>query len=88
MRLIANRLQIELLHTRVKATARVDLRGTLMVDRDTPVNFQSMHLRVEIKTKDTDPEVVQRLITGTEKCCIIYQTISLGIPVEIDTTVL
>lgn len=88
MRLIANRLRLTLLHTRVKATADVDVRGTLMVDRETPVHFQSMTLDVELKVGEASEGMIGKLIKGTETCCIIFQTVKRGIPIAINVTLL
>ena len=89
MRLIANRLQIRLLKTRVKATANVDVRGTLLIDKDVPVNFQSMGLEVDLKISDlVSSEMVEKLVKGTERSCIVFQTIKQGIPVDIRTQII
>ena len=42
IRMIANRLELELKHTHVDVRAYVDVRGTLMFDRSVPVGFQKM----------------------------------------------
>src|SRR5689334_13581879 len=47
LRMIANRLHIAIEETKIVAKAIVDVRGTLMVDRNVPVNFQSMRVEVE-----------------------------------------
>ena len=44
IRLIANKLKIELIETKIYTTAQVDVRGTLMIDISVPVEFQSMHI--------------------------------------------
>ncbi|MCX2743823.1 OsmC family protein [Mangrovivirga sp. M17] len=87
LRLIANRLQITLINTFVRATADVDVRGTLMINKDVPVNFQRMFLEVKLKVdNDSDTELIKKLIKGTESCCIIYQTLIKALPIYIDFT--
>ena len=89
LRMIANRLQIGLEKTKVKATADVDVRGTLMLNRDVPVGFQSMCLEIEIRVDNsTKKEMVYKLLKGTERCCIVYQTLKQGTPIHINTKVL
>lgn len=89
LRMIANRLSITLIKTRVKAIANVDVRGTLMMDREIPVAFQSMNLFIEIEVApNIDDELITKLLKLTEHCCIIFQTIKLGIPVQIESKIL
>lgn len=83
LRLIANRLGIELRSTFVKAIAQVDVRGTLMVDRNVPVAFQRMGLEVEISANSEDSRLVATLLRATENSCIILQTLKVALPVEI-----
>jgi len=89
LRMIANRLQIPLEKTKVKATANVDVRGTLMINKDVPVGFQSMNLEIEISVNNsTKREFIYKLLKGTERCCIVYQTLKQGTPININTKVL
>jgi len=87
--MIANRLQITLEKTKVKATANVDVRGTLMLNKEVPVGFQSMNLEIEIRVNNsTKNEMIYKLLKGTERCCIVYQTLKQGTPISINTKVL
>jgi uncharacterized OsmC-like protein len=89
LRMIANRLQIPLEKTKVKVTANVDVRGTLMLNKDVPVGFQSMNLEVEIRVDNsTKKEMIYKLLKGTERCCIVYQTLKQGTLININTKVL
>jgi len=89
LRMIANRLQITLEKTKVKATANVDVRGTLMLNKEVPVGFQSMNLEIEIRVNNsTKNEMIYKLLKGTERCCIVYQTLKQGTPISINTKVL
>lgn len=87
--MIANRLQIPLLNTRVIATANADVRGTLMVDKEVPVGFQSMGLNVEITVSHSiSTELAEKLIKATERSCIILQTLLRGTPVTVKAGIL
>ena len=85
LRLIANRMQINIIRTTIKATANADVRGTLMVDKTVPVGFQSMEVEVEIEVDSSIKEqVLEKLVGATEMCCIIYQTLKPAIPIQIN----
>ncbi|MCH2225196.1 MAG: OsmC family protein [Crocinitomicaceae bacterium] len=86
LRLIANRMKINIIKTTIKATANADVRGTLMVDKTVPVGFQSMEVYVEIEVDSSIQESdLKKLIWATERCCIIYQTLKPAIPIHINT---
>ncbi|MCB9352933.1 MAG: OsmC family protein [Saprospiraceae bacterium] len=82
MRMIANRLEVELTHTKVEVQANVDVRGTLMFDKSVPVGFQSMHLNVEIGAKNISENMVNTLFNATKRSCVVYQTLKPGIPIS------
>lgn len=87
LRMIANRLQITLIKTKIKAN--VDVRGTLMINKDVPVAFQHMGLGVEITISNTvQKELADKLLKATERSCIVLQTLLRGTPVNVNTTIL
>ncbi len=89
LRMIANRLHITLIKTRVIATANVDVRGTLMVDKEVPVGFQSMGLEIEITVFNSVPtELAEKLIKATERSCIVLQTLQRGTPVNVNASII
>lgn len=87
IRLIANKLKIELIETKIYTTAQVDVRGTLMIDTSVPVEFQSMHIDALIIAKNTNEKLLHTLINGAKHSCIVYQTIKKGIPITLNTEV-
>jgi len=88
LRMIANRLDVGLKKTMVKATANADVRGTLMVDRNVPVAFQSMGLDIKIEVDCSVEEItISKLLGAAERCCIIYQTLKPGIPIHVNKEV-
>lgn len=87
IRLISNKLRIELLETKINATAQVDVRGTLMIDKSVPVEFQSMHIDALIISKNTNEKLLHKLIEGAKRSCIVYQTIKKGIPITLNAVV-
>lgn len=85
--MISNKLGIELFETNISATALVDVRGTLMIDKSVPVGFQSMHIDALIIAKNTNDKLLNTLIKGAKHSCIVYQTIKKGIPITLDTNI-
>ena len=84
IRMISNKLGIELYETKIKVTAQVDVRGTLMIDKSIPVGFQSMHIDALIIAKNTNEKLLNILIKGAKNSCIVYQTIKRGISITLN----
>lgn len=83
IRIIAERLHITLTSLVVTATAEVDVRGTLMVDRTVPVGFQRIQCHVDIAAAEgTDPDMIDKLLTASERSCVNLQTLRSGVAIE------
>lgn len=83
IRIIAQRLGVPLEHLEVDVAADVDVRGTLVVDRDVPVGFQSMSCHVDVEAVEgTDPAMLETLVDAAEYSCVNLQTLRSGVPVE------
>lgn len=83
IRMIARRLGVTLNSLEVDVAADVDVRGTLVVDREVPVGFQSMSCHVDVEAADgTDPTVLETLLEAAEYSCVNLQTLRSGVPVE------
>lgn len=65
----------------VRAEGDLDFRGTLGVDRDAPVGFRAIRLFFDLDTADASAEEVERLLTTTERYCVVLQTITNGVEV-------
>ena len=87
IRLISNKLGIELIETKIRANAHVDVRGTLMIDKSVSVGFQSMHIDALIIAKNSNEKLLNTLIKGAKHSCIVYQTIKKGIPITLNTDI-
>ena len=83
IRLISNRLDIQLTETRVTVSAEVDVRGTLMIDKSVPVGYQSMSLDVVLASSTANNKLMNLLIRAAEQSCIIYQTIKRSVPITV-----
>jgi uncharacterized OsmC-like protein len=52
------------------------------VDSDAPVGFRAIRLRFELGP-ELPADVLGDLLAATERYCVVYQTITRGVPVEI-----
>ena len=71
---VATALGIELRSGRLTAEGDLDFRGTLGVDKDTPVGFKEIRLRIEVNS-GADPQQLEKLLRLTERYCVVYQTL-------------
>jgi uncharacterized OsmC-like protein len=67
----------------VEAEGDLDLRGTLGVDREAPVGFESIRLRFDVDAPGASPEELQKLLERSERYCVVLQT--LRTPPQIET---
>lgn len=74
MRAVATSIGIEVSGS-VHAEGDLDWRGTLAVDRETPVGFGAIRLRFELESDASDDELatLERL---TERYCVVLQTLA------------
>ena len=83
LRIVADRLGVELLEVDVKARAEVDVRGTLCVDSKVPVGFYAIRLAVKVQAAPGTPKPkIQMLLAATEHCCVVFQTLKGGVEVS------
>jgi len=84
IRIIANRLAIDIAALEVDVSAEVDVRGTLVVDRAVPVGFQQMRYQVTIQTAEgTDQQLVEKLLAAAEQSCVNLHTLRSGVAIEL-----
>jgi uncharacterized OsmC-like protein len=89
LRMIADRMQITLIKTMVIATANADVRGTLMIDKNVPVGFQSMGLEIEITVPSSvKSELADKLVKASERSCVVLQTLNQGIPIHVNSRII
>ena len=71
---VATAIDVPLRDAHVEAEGDLDFRGTLAVDKGTPVGFSEIRLRFVL---DTDASAEQRatLIRLTERYCVVLQTL-------------
>jgi uncharacterized OsmC-like protein len=71
---VATALGIALRDGVVRAEGTLDFRGTLGVDKETPVGFQRIALSFELDT-DASDEQLANLLRLTERYCVVFQTL-------------
>jgi len=85
VRMVANVLGVELEFLSVEVTGDVDVRGTMAIDNQVPVGFQSMNCNVRLRAKEgTNPRLLKKLQEAAEYCCVVQQT--LRNPPSVQTT--
>ena len=68
----------------VHAEGDLDFRGTLGIGKDegVPVGFTVIRLRFDLE-HDEDEAAVAKLLDLTERYCVVFQTLTAGVPVEL-----
>jgi len=74
LRAVATALEFRLKHGSVKAEGELDFRGTLGVDRATPVGFRAIRLAFTLDT-DEPQDRIDSLLKLTERYCVVLQTL-------------
>ncbi len=71
---VATAIEITLVDAVIRAEGDLDFRGTLGVSKETPVGFQHIRLHFDLTT-DASEEQIAKLISLTERYCVVYQTL-------------
>ena len=82
LKAVSTALDIKLKAGHVSAEGDLDFRGTLGVDKETPVGFAEIRLRFEVDT-DAPQDKLDLLLKLTERYCVVYQTIKNGPKVSV-----
>jgi uncharacterized OsmC-like protein len=78
LRAVATSTGIEVRAGTIAAEGDLDFRGTLGLDRETPVGFYAIRLRFDLET-DASAEQLATLQKLTERYCVVYQTLRRGV---------
>ena len=81
LRSVATAMELEVVGS-VRAEGDLDFRGTLGVDRAAPVGFTAIRLRFDLESAASEEEL-EKLIERTERYCVVFQTLTAGVPVEL-----
>src|SRR5437867_5380324 len=85
LKAVATALDVPLRGGVVSAEGDLDFRGTLGVDKQAQVGFSTIRLRFDLDS-DATQEQLDKLITLTERYCVIYQTLRKPPPVSVVST--
>ena len=72
---VATALEIPLKAGTVSAEGDLDFRGTLGVDKEAPVGFRAIRLKLDLDT-DAPQEKLDQLLKLTERYCVVFQTLN------------
>ncbi len=72
---VATAMGIALRQATVVVEGMMDFRGTLGLDKDTPVGYQTIDLQFELDS-DADDAQLTKLIQLTERYCVVFQTLN------------
>lgn len=78
---VATNMAIEIDQCEIEAVGTMDFRGTLGVDRTASVGLTNIKLLFHIDSPSSE-ESLTKLVSLTERYCVIYQTLKVGVPVE------
>jgi uncharacterized OsmC-like protein len=81
MRAVATAIGIDIQNGTVLAEGDLDFKGTLGVSKEVPVGFKQIRLTFNLDT-DATPEQQASLEKLTERYCVVYQTLTKGVPID------
>jgi uncharacterized OsmC-like protein len=79
---VATAMGINLKNGIIKVEGDLDFRGTLGVSKDAPVGFKKIRVKFELDS-DEPEEKIAKLISLTERYCVVMQTLKQSPEVEI-----
>jgi uncharacterized OsmC-like protein len=79
---VATAIGIDLRDATIGAEGDLDFRGTLGIERDTPVGFVAVRLTFDLDC-DADEQQLSSLIKLTERYCVVYQTLARAPDIEL-----
>ncbi|MEA2486877.1 MAG: hypothetical protein QOF16_531 [Actinomycetota bacterium] len=82
--MVASAMGITTSRIEVRVDGDLDLRGTLGVDPDTPVGFQSIRLDFDVDAPGADADAISKLKEKTTRYCVVLAT--LNHPPAVDVT--
>jgi uncharacterized OsmC-like protein len=83
---VSTSIGVEIRNGTVKAEGDLDFRGTLGVSKEAPVGFVKIRLSFDLES-DATTEQIESLKKLTERYCVVYQTLTRGVQVETNFSV-
>ncbi len=85
LRAVSTAIGVKLRDATVSAEGDLDFRGTLAVDKTTPVGFQNIRLNFDLDS-DATPEQLASLLKLTERYCVVYQSLTNAPTISISSS--
>lgn len=82
LRAVATSLDVPVRGGTLRAEGDLDFRGTLGVDKESPVGFSAIRLHIDVDS-DAGPDQLEKLLRLTERYCVVYQTLTSAPPVTL-----
>jgi uncharacterized OsmC-like protein len=82
---VATALGLEVRDARITAEGDLDFKGTLGVEKQSPVGFRDIRLGFDIDGDLSDEELAT-LMKLTERYCVVYQTLRSAPPIDVNAT--
>ncbi len=79
---VATALDLPVRNARISAEGDLDFKGTLGVEKQSPVGFRDIRLSFDIDGDLTD-EQLATLMKLTERYCVVYQTLLSSPPIAV-----
>jgi uncharacterized OsmC-like protein len=73
--MVASAMGIPTERIEVTVEGDLDLRGTLGIDKEVPVGFESIRLQFAIDAPSATPDQIRSLKEKTEQYCVVMQTL-------------
>jgi len=84
LKAVATAIGIPIRGGTVRAEGDLDFRGTLGVTKEAPVGFAAIRLVFDLDT-DASKEQLDKLVSLTERYCVVYQTLRSAPPIAVST---
>jgi len=81
LRAVATAIGVEIKGGVIKAEGDLDFRGTLGISKEAPVGFKSIRMEFNLDAVATTDQL-ESISKLTERYCVVYQTLTKGVPVE------
>ena len=78
---VSTSIGVEIRSGKIHAEGDLDFKGTLGISKEVPVGFTGIRLHFDLDTDATD-EQLQSLEKLTKRYCVVFQTLSNGVPVD------
>ena len=78
---VATAMELQIQNASVHAKGMMDFRGTLGIDRTTPIGLTSIELQFTVESKEPGDKI-DKLIQLTERYCVVLKTLSEGVVVS------